>query len=118
VEAVSRDVTFGPGSVRVPTDQPLGDLAILLLEPEAPDSFFQWGFFHTALQRTEYAEAYILEPMAQRMLDSIPELRAEFEKRRRDDPAFAANPKARLDWFYRRTPFYDDQANLYPVARE
>jgi hypothetical protein len=118
VEAVSLDATFAPGSVRVPTDQPLGDLAILLLEPEAPDSFFQWGFFHAALQRTEYVEAYIMEPMAARMLDSIPKLRSEFETRLRDDPAFAANPRARLDWFYRQTPFHDGNANLYPVARE
>jgi hypothetical protein len=34
---------FPPGSVRVPTDQPLGYLAMLLLEPASPDSFFQWG---------------------------------------------------------------------------
>ncbi|MBI1852013.1 MAG: hypothetical protein HYR85_16870 [Planctomycetes bacterium] len=29
---------FAPGSVRVTTDQPLGDLAILLLEPQSPES--------------------------------------------------------------------------------
>ena len=28
--------TFPPGSIRVPTDQPLGDLAVLLLDPHAP----------------------------------------------------------------------------------
>jgi hypothetical protein len=36
---------FLAGSVRISTDQPLGDLAVLLLEPNSPDSFFQWGFF-------------------------------------------------------------------------
>jgi murein tripeptide amidase MpaA len=110
--------TFAAGSIRVPTDQPLGDLAILLLEPEASDSYFQWGFFHAVLQRTEYAEAYILEPMAERMLAADARLRAEFERRVRDDPAFAASPAQRLDWFYRRTPYYDTEAGLYPLARE
>jgi hypothetical protein len=98
---------FAPGSVRVPTDQPLGTLAVLLLDPSSPDSFFQWGFFPGCLERAEYAEAYVMEPMAERMLAEDPSLRTQFEKRLRDDPVFAASPAARLDWFYRQTPFHD-----------
>ena len=109
---------FAPGSVRVPTDQPLGTLAVLLLESASPDSFFQSGFFHWALQRTEYAEAYIMEAMAERMLAENPALRAEFEKALREDPKFAASPARRLDWFYARTPFFDERWRLYPVGRE
>jgi hypothetical protein len=30
----------------------------------------------------------------------------------------AASPEQRLAWFYRRTPFFDDRLDLYPVARE
>ena len=33
-------------------------------------------------------------------------------------PEFAANGDARLQWFYERTPFYDDRFRLYPVGRE
>ena len=110
-------VAFPAGSYRVSTDQPLGDLAILLLEPQSADSYFQWGYFMEVLARTEYAEAYVMEPMAQAMLDSDPELRRAFERRLREDPAFAADPRARLQWFYRRTPYFDDQFRLYPVAR-
>ena len=109
---------FAPGSVRVPTDQPLGTLAMLLLEPASPDSFFQTGFFHWALQRAEYAEGYIMEPMAERMLAENPALRAEFEKTLRDDPKFAASREQRLDWFYRRTPFFDERWRLHPIGRE
>jgi murein tripeptide amidase MpaA len=69
------------GAARVPTDQPLGDLAILLLEPASPDSFFQWGFLLEPLQRTEYVEAYVMEPMARAMLAEDPALAAEFEAR-------------------------------------
>jgi hypothetical protein len=108
---------FAAGSFRVPTDQPAGDLAVLLLEPEAPDSFFQWGFFHSALQRTEYAEPYILEAMAERMLAADAGLRGEWERALRV-AEFAADPAARLRWFYVRTPFYDADARLYPVGRE
>ena len=109
---------FPPGSIRVPTSQPLGILAMLLLEPAAPDSFFQWGFFHQILQRTEYAEAYVLEPMAERMLAGDEALRVEFEEKLREDAEFAADPDARLLWFYERTPYFDPEWLLYPVARE
>jgi len=111
-------MTFAPGTARVPTDQPLGDLAVLLLEPASPDSFFQWGFFLACLQRTEYAEAYVMEPMARAMMDENPALRAEFDAKLAADPEFAADRLARLDWFYRRTPFHDARERLYPVARE
>lgn len=109
---------YPAGSVRVPTDQPLGVLAVLLLEPSSPDSFFQWGFFHSVLQRTEYGEAYAVEPMARRMLAEDEALRAEFEKKLAEDEEFAADPRARLDFFYRRSPYYDDRYLLYPVGRE
>ena len=90
-EVERRRETFAPGSVRVPTDQPLGDLVMLLLEPAAPDSFFSWGFFHEVLQPTEYVEAYVMEPMAERMLAEDPALKEAFEKKLREDPAFAGS---------------------------
>src|SRR5581483_5232921 len=34
---------YPPGSVRIPVDQPLGELAVELLEPASGDSFFQWA---------------------------------------------------------------------------
>ena len=117
-EPERRRVVFAAGSARVPTDQPLGDLVMLLLEPESPDSFFQWGFFYEILQRTEYAEAYVLEALAERMLEADPDLRAEFERKLLADATFASNPEARLDWFYQRTPYFDDRWRLYPVGRE
>lgn len=113
-----RRETFPPGSVRVPTDQPLGDLAALLLEPAAPDSFFQWGFFHEVLSRTEYVEAYVMEPLAERMLEEDPELREAFLEKLQSDREFRSDPRARLQWFYEKTPYYDERHRLYPVARE
>ena len=113
-----RRETFPAGSVRVPTDQPLGTLAVLMLEPSSPDSLFQWGFFHSILSPTEYVESYIMEPMAERMLAEDPALAAEFRRKIESDDAFRADSRARLQWLYQRTPFYDDRARLYPVGRE
>jgi hypothetical protein len=109
---------FPAGSVRIPTDQPLGDLAVLLLEPDSPDSFFQWGFFLEVLSPTEYVEEYVMQPMAERMLAGDAQLEAEFEQKLKADSTFAKKPQERLQWFYQRTPFFDGEWNLYPVARE
>jgi hypothetical protein len=114
----ARNETYPPGSVRISTDQPLGALAAYLLEPESDDSFFAWGFFSEILQRVEYMEPYAIAPMAERMLENDPALKAEFEKRLQEDPAFAASPLRRLQFFYERSPFYDDRYLLYPVGRE
>jgi hypothetical protein len=110
--------TYPPGSVRVTTDQARGDLATLLLEPQSPDSFFQWGFFASVLNATEYIEDYAMEPLAEEMLAKDPALKAEFEAALGADESFAKSPEARLLFFYRRTPFADARHLVYPVTRE
>jgi hypothetical protein len=52
------------------------------------------------------------------MLADDPQLKAEFEAKLAADTAFAKNPRARLQWFYARTKFYDDRFLLYPVGVE
>jgi hypothetical protein len=46
-----------------------------------------------------------------------PALKAEFLKKLEKDPAFARDPKARFDFFYRHEPSWDSSFNLYPVYR-
>ena len=113
-----RDWTYQPGSARVSTDQPLGDVAILMLEPQSSESLFAWGMFPEVLNRVEYIEGYAIAPLAERMMAADPALKAEFEAKLAAEPAFAADGDARLAWFYARTPFYDDRYRLYPVGRE
>ncbi len=118
VKHETRKETWPPGSVRISTDQPPGALAAYLLEPESEDSFLAWGFFSEILGRVEYMEPYAIAPMAERMLENDPSLKAEFDKRLQDDAAFAASPLRRLQFFYERSPFYDERYLLYPVGRE
>lgn len=118
VSTERRDWTYPPGSARVSTDQPLGDVAILMLEPQSEESLFAWGLFPEVLNRVEYIEGYAIAPLAERMLAADPALKAEFEAKLAAEPAFAADGDARLAWFYERTPFYDDRYRLYPVGRE
>ncbi|WP_309660847.1 M14 family metallopeptidase [Sphingomonas sp.] len=117
VHAVRRE-TFPVGSLRVPSGQPLGLLAAAMLEPESQDSLLAWNFFPEILMRTEYIEGYAIAPLAERMLAANPALKREFEAKLASDPKFAADPDARLGWFYERTPYYDERFLLYPVGRE
>ncbi len=110
--------TMPTGSVRVPTDQPLGLLVAAMLEAESPDSFLAWNFFPGILQRTEYIEGYAISPLAEAMMARDPALKTEFEARLAADPAFAKDANARLEWFYKRSPYYDERYLLYPVGRE
>ena len=47
----------------------------------------------------------------------IPALAATFAAKLRDEPAFAASPAARLQFFARRHSSWDERFNLYPVLR-
>jgi hypothetical protein len=42
-----------PGDFIVRTDQPLGTLAVYLLEPESDDGLTRWNFFESALRPGE-----------------------------------------------------------------
>ena len=113
-----RDWVWPAGSVRISTDQSLGDIVVLLLEPQSSESFFAWGMVPEVLNRVEYIEGYAVAPLADRMLAADPALKAAFEAKLAADPKFAADPDARLGWFYERTPFWDDRYQLYPIGRE
>ncbi|WP_425490819.1 M14 family metallopeptidase [Luteimonas cellulosilyticus] len=105
------------GALYVPIAQPKARLVAALLEPQAPDSLAAWGRFNVHFERKEYMEDYVAEAVAREMLAGDPAVRSAFETRLRDDPAFAADPAARLDFFYRRHSAWDTRYNLYPVLR-
>ncbi len=114
----SRTLTLNPGSVRVATNQPLGELAVILLEPESVDSFFQWGYFNTIFTQTEYMETYIMEPLIAKMMSEDPDLKKRFEAKKSAEPDFAKSPRAIYQWFYAQTPYYDQNWKVIPGGRE
>jgi hypothetical protein len=107
--------TFPKGSIVVRMDQRSSGVAVGLLEPQASDSLVFWGFFDAIFEQKEYAEGYVLEKLAREMMGKDPGLRAEFEKALAD-PVFAASPSKRLDFFFRRSPWWDNHIGVYPVG--
>ncbi|MDB4965691.1 MAG: peptidase [Myxococcales bacterium] len=107
--------SFVAGGLFVPVGQPRARLAAQILEPEAPDSLVSWGYFNAVFEQKEYMEDYVLEDVAEKMMQD-PAVKAEFERRLKD-PAFAKSPHERVDFFYRKHPSWDEQLDLVPIYR-
>ena len=103
------------GSLWIPADQPGFEVAVQLLEPDSPDSLLAWGLLSGLFERKEYFEPRVLEGIAEVELKD-PAIDAEW-RRALADPAFAADPAARAEWWYRHTPYRDEAVGLLPVFR-
>ncbi len=110
-----RDIAAG--SLFVPINQAGARIVVALLEPQAPDSMAAWGDFNGAFERKEYMEGYVAEEVAREMLAKDPALAEAFARRLATEPAFAADPRARLEFFERRHSSWDERLDLYPVLR-
>jgi hypothetical protein len=115
---IRQKMSFPAGSAVVRLNQRLSKVAMEWLEPAAPDSALQWGFFDSIFEQKEYGEAYVLESLAREMMAKDPKLKEEFEKKIASDPTFAGDAKARLEFFYERSPWFAaNRVGLYPVGR-
>ncbi len=110
--------TLPAGTIRVPSDQPLGLLAAALLEPEAPDSFVAWGFFPEMLSTAPGAEDFVRAPLAEALMARDSAIRAVFDTKLATEPSFAADPAARLNWLMERLPDRNRYFLTYPIRRE
>ncbi len=105
------------GSAVVFMNQRAARVAAHMFEPGAPFSLVNWGFFDAIFERKEYYESYVMEEMARKMLDEDEDVKREFNNMLEKDPEFAGNPRSILNWFYMRTPYWDNKKDLYPVGR-
>jgi len=114
---VTMSIKFPAGSAIVDMAQPQAKVIAHLLEPKGNGSFLYWGFFDAIFEQKEYGEAYVLEPMAKKMLEDNPALKNEFEHKKEVDKEFAKNPNAILNWFYSKSPYWDNRKDVYPVGK-
>ncbi len=113
--SISRD--FSSGSAIIDLAQPGAKIIVHLLEPKGNGSLLYWGFFDAIFEQKEYAENYVMEPLAAKMLTENPSLKTEFEKKKAIDTVFAKNPNAILNWFYSKTPYWDSRKDVYPIGK-
>ncbi|KAL7486234.1 hypothetical protein ACHAW6_011836 [Cyclotella cf. meneghiniana] len=105
--------TYKTNDIFLRTDQPLGTLAVALLEPTGESSFFYWGFFNSKFVSHEYPENYIMVPLAERMLNESSTIKAEWEEYK---ASIGNDTSGVLDWFFRRSAFYDTEAYVLDVG--
>ncbi|HEV8579711.1 MAG TPA: M14 family metallopeptidase [Thermoanaerobaculia bacterium] len=103
------------GALWVPADQPDFEVAVQLLEPEAPDSLLSWGLLSTVFEGKEYIDPRVLEGLVAEMLKD-PKIAAEWQAALQDEK-LAADSNARYLWWYRRTPYWDETIGLLPYFR-
>lgn len=108
--------TLPAGSLYVPAGQAGARLVGTLFEPTSPDSLLAWGQFNLAFQNGNYMEAYVAEDIALAQLQD-PAVAQEFARKLANDPEFARNPRARIEFFTRNHSTYNPDTRLYPVLR-
>ncbi len=116
---VKEKIAVPAGSFWVPMKQRRARLILAMLEPQAPDSLARWGFCDAVLfSGGRGAEGpYLTEPIARRMMADNPDLRKQFDDKVAADPAFAADPQARLMWWFQRSNYAPSTAGRYPILR-
>ncbi|MAO49127.1 MAG: hypothetical protein CL527_10660, partial [Aequorivita sp.] len=117
VRKSTENVSVKEGDILVQTQQPGVRYLLETLEPSAPDSFFNWNFFDAILQQKEGFSPYVWEDMAENFLNENPEIKKEFEHKKKSDPAFMNNWYAQLDWIHKQSPYYEKSHLRYPIVR-
>jgi hypothetical protein len=105
------------GSAIVDMNQPQARVIVHILEPKGNGSYMYWGFFDPVFEQKEYAENYVIEAMAPKLLEDNPLLKAEFLKKKSTDTAFTKSPALMLNWLYSKTPYWDSGKDVFPVGK-
>ena len=113
----SETLTVHKGDVIVPMGSPADRFVMNVLEPQAEDSWFNWGFFDAILQQKEWFNAYAFEGIAADLLKKDVALREALDEKRATDPALAADAWSQLYFVFQRSPWFEEAYRRYPVLR-
>ena len=110
-------VHFYKGDLYIPVNQKGARYLMETLEPEATDSFFNWNFFDTVLQQKEGYSGYVFEDVAEQILKENTFIKDAFEAKKAADKDFAKNPRAQLNFIYKRSLHYEKAHLLLPIYK-
>ncbi len=117
VKKVNKKVLFRKGDYIIPANQPGIRYLMATLEPQAPDSFFNWNFFDIVLQRKEGFSPYVFEDIAEKLLKEDAKLKAAFQRKMKEDKDFAADAYQQLNYIYTHSDHHEEAYMQYPVYR-
>lgn len=113
----NKQVTFAKGDYLIYTNQNAFKYLMETLEPQAPDSFFNWNFFDTILQQKEGFSPYVWEDKAASILEQNSVLKKEFNLKKSNNLNFANNWYAQLAWLHKQSQYYEKEHLHYPIYR-
>jgi hypothetical protein len=117
IKSETQELQFTAGDYVVDTDQSAVRYLLETLEPQGPDSFFNWNFFDTILQQKEGFSPYVWEDQAAMLLKTNPQLQIDFNLMKSFNSEFASNWFAQLDWLHKQSKNYETAHMQYPVYR-
>ena len=117
LEKTEKSIHFFKGDYIIKTNQNAIRYLMETLEPQAPDSFFNWNFFDTILQQKEGFSPYVWEDKALEILSKKPKLQIAFNTKKSYDKDFANNWYAQLDWLHKQSVYYEKAHMQYPIYR-
>jgi hypothetical protein len=117
VSTTEKTVTFNAGDIYIPVLQKGARYIIETLEASATDSFFNWNFFDTILQQKEGYSSYVFEDIAEDFLIKNPSIKNELDQKILTDIEFAKNPRAQLDFIYKKSPYYEPTHLKLPIFK-
>ena len=117
LEKFEEKATMFAGDYLVKTNQEGVRYILETLEPSAPDSFFNWNYFDPILQQKEGFSPYVWEDKAEVILAENPDIKTQFEKKKRENSSFAASWYAQLTWIHKQSENYERSHLRYPIMR-
>jgi hypothetical protein len=117
VKIDSNAVHFSKGDLYIPVHQKGARYIMETLEPEATDSFFNWNFFDSVLQQKEGYSGYVFEDVAEQILKENTTIKDAFEAKMATDKDFEKNPRAQLNFIYKRSLHYEKAHLLLPIYK-
>ncbi|AUP80444.1 M14 family metallopeptidase [Flavivirga eckloniae] len=117
ITKTEKEVNFESGDFIIYTPQNAFRYILETLEPQAPDSFFNWNFFDTILQQKEGFSPYVWEDKALEILNNNPKLKEAFNQRKKESDKFNKDWYMQLDWIYKQSSHYEKAHMQYPIFR-
>jgi hypothetical protein len=117
VRKEKQKLQYFAGDYVIELNQPANRYIVETLEPQATDSYFNWGFFDSILQQKEWFSDYVFEDTAEEILKNNPSIKAEFEKKKSEDKKFAESAWDQLAFIHQHSGYQEKSHNRYPVGR-
>ncbi|MDH6358045.1 M14 family zinc carboxypeptidase [Parabacteroides sp. PF5-9] len=113
-------IRYHAGDIWVSTSQPKVKIIAHMLEPKSSTSLVYWGFYNNFIKAPNefWISLNYMETKGREMLEEDPVLKAEFETKKKEDPALANDPRAILNFFMTKVRArVEVGVNRYPVGK-